>query len=92
MTETAGAGCARKFLMPKLYNKDTNEFLGTITDAQLEFLADQLEEESATDTDYYLNRDTLDQFEQHGAEVGLMEVLRKAIGDKEEVEVRWVSE
>ena len=78
--------------MPKLYNKDTNEFLGTITDAQLEFLTDQLEEESATDTDYYLNRDTLDVFEQAGADAGLMEVLRKAIGDKEDVEVRWVRE
>jgi len=78
--------------MPRLYNKETNEFLGTITDSQLEFLTDQLEEESATDTDYYLNRDTLDQFEQQGADTGLMEILRKAIGDEEEVEVRWVSE
>ena len=78
--------------MPNLYNKDTNEFLGIITDDQLDFLKDQLEEESAADTDYYLNRDTLDQFAQHGADAGLMELLRKAIGDKEEAEIRWVSE
>jgi processive 1,2-diacylglycerol beta-glucosyltransferase len=77
--------------MPNLYNKDTNEFVGIITEDQLEFLKDQLEEESATDTDYYLNRDTLDQFERQGADAGLMELLRKAMGDKEEVEVRWVS-
>ncbi|MBI3852769.1 MAG: galactosyldiacylglycerol synthase [Verrucomicrobia bacterium] len=77
--------------MPNLYNKDTNEFVGIITEDQLDFLKAQLEEESAEDTDYYLNRDTLELFERQGADAGLMELLRRAMGDKEEVEVRWVS-
>jgi hypothetical protein len=40
--------------MIQLHAKETGVFLGTITDAQLQFLIDQLEEESTDDTDYYL--------------------------------------
>jgi len=42
--------------MPKLYNATTGAELGEITDEQLEFLQDQLEEESAEDQDYYINQ------------------------------------
>ncbi len=35
--------------MPKLYDKDTGAWLGTITEEQLQFLIDQLKEESSED-------------------------------------------
>jgi len=78
--------------MPKLYDKETNALLGTITQAQLRFLQDQLEEESIEDTDYYLNRDTLDVLEQAGADADLIIVLRQLMGDREEMEIRWVAD
>jgi hypothetical protein len=78
--------------MPKLYNKESDQFVGTITEAQLQFLRDQLEEESAADTDYWFNRNTLDMLEQAGAEAELMGLLRKAIADRDEVEVRWAED
>ena len=40
--------------MIQLHEKETGVFVGTITEAQLQFLIDQLEEESADDTDYYI--------------------------------------
>lgn len=56
--------------MPKLYNATTGAELGEITDEQLEFLQDQLEEESAEDQDYYINQETLDYFAEQGCGSG----------------------
>src|SRR5467141_60043 len=41
--------------MIQLHEKETGVFVGTITEAQLQFLMDQLEEESADDTDDYID-------------------------------------
>jgi len=45
--------------MVKLYDKSTAQYLDRISDKELQFLIDDLEEESLTDTDYYINRTTL---------------------------------
>jgi hypothetical protein len=73
----------------KLYDVATDAELGTITDAQLTFMVDQLEEESTEDQDYYINADTLDLFEQNGAEPALVDLLRRALGSRAEMDVRW---
>ncbi len=75
--------------MIRVYNNDTNDYLGEITDIQLQFLIDKLEEESLEDQDYYLNRATIEMLEREGGDLGLVEMLRKALGDTEGVEVRW---
>jgi processive 1,2-diacylglycerol beta-glucosyltransferase len=74
----------------QLFDNDTNQTLGTITEEQLQFLADQLEEESADDTDYYITADTLDLLTGAGADAELIRVLRQALGEREGVEVHWV--
>ena len=53
--------------MIKLYNKDTKALIGEITEEQLGFLIDELEEESLEDTDYYLNELTVGMLEADGA-------------------------
>jgi processive 1,2-diacylglycerol beta-glucosyltransferase len=78
--------------MIKLYDNETGSPLGEISEGQLAFLVDQLEEESGSDKDYYLNRATLDMFERNGADRALMEMLRKAMGEREEMEIRWSRE
>jgi hypothetical protein len=75
--------------MAKIYDEATGAVYGTITEAQLQFLIDQLEEESLEDTDYYISRDTLDMFEERGADPGLLMVLRKALADREDMDIRW---
>ena len=75
--------------MIQLHDKETGVFLGTITDAQLQFLIDQLEEESTDDTDYYIDQTTLDLFEEVGAEVDLLALLRQALGTREGIEIVW---
>ena len=69
--------------------KDTGEFLGTIVEADLQVLIDQLEEENEKDTDYYVSPMTIELLERGGATPDLLRILRKAVGDSEGVEVVW---
>jgi processive 1,2-diacylglycerol beta-glucosyltransferase len=75
--------------MAKLYDNDTGALLGEITDEQLRFLTDQLEEEDEEDTDYYLNAATVEMLAKAGASNDLLDLLRRAMGEKGEVEIRW---
>jgi len=75
--------------MIQLRDKDTGEVLGNITDAQLQFMVDHLEEESRDDRDYYINEATLVVFEEEGADPELVALLRRALGTREEMEVCW---
>ena len=75
--------------MIHLFDDETGASVGTITEDQLQYLADQLEEESPGDTDYFINRETLDLFEENGADPDLLAVLRGALGKRDEMEVSW---
>jgi hypothetical protein len=75
--------------MIQLYDVENGAPLGAITDAQLQFLVDRLEEESPEDRDYYINQATVDAFEEDGADPALVALLRKALGEREEMEIRW---
>ena len=74
--------------MKKLYDRETTEFLGSITEQQFQFLVDQLEEESLQDTGYYINQATLELFAQAGADTHLLALLQRALGEREEMEIR----
>ncbi|WP_257386647.1 hypothetical protein [Tahibacter caeni] len=63
--------------------------LARIERADLDFLIDVLEEESSTDHDYFVDRDTLDYLAERGAEAALLSALRHAMGAREEMEFRW---
>ena len=75
--------------MIELRDKETGRSLGSISEDQLQFLVDQLEEESSTDTDYYLNRATLDMFADNGIDPQLLTLLRDALGNREDMEIEW---
>jgi hypothetical protein len=75
--------------MVRLFDSETGRVIGEIADAQLQFLVDQLEEESSDDRDYYVNADTIDLLEQDGADPALVKLLRDALGTREGMDVRW---
>jgi len=75
--------------MIQLHDKDTGAWIGTISEDNLQFLVDQLEEESGDDQDYYINEATLDVFEEGGADKALVSLLRGALNGRTEMEVRW---
>jgi hypothetical protein len=75
--------------MIDLYNADTNEKLGSITEADLQVLVDGLEEESTDDQDYFIDAATIDLLADGRATEHLVGLLRKAVGSGEGVEIRW---
>lgn len=75
--------------MYKLKNKETNEVIGLINQTQLQFLIDQLEEESIEDQDYWLDRDLLDTFRENGSDIELLSMLESAFGNNNELEIFW---
>ncbi len=78
--------------MIQLFNKETDTAIGTISEEQLAFLQEQLEEENSGDQDYYFNNDTLEVLEGNGADPALIGLLRNAFGQRGEVEIRWAKE
>jgi len=75
--------------MPRLYRLDNNETIGTITAEQLQFLTDQLEEEDDADTDYFIDRDTLELLSDNGADPELLAMIENAMGDDDEIDIGW---
>jgi hypothetical protein len=75
--------------MPRLFRLDNGETIGQITAVQLQFLVDQLEEEDAEDTDYYVDRDTLEMFSDNGADPDLIAMIEKAMGDDDDIDIAW---
>ena len=73
--------------MIELRDKRTGAFLGTISEAQLQFLIDQLEEESLRDQDYYINLATLDMFERAGGDPELLALLRQSLGTQKDMDI-----
>jgi hypothetical protein len=72
-----------------LYNKATNELLGSITEADLQVLVDALEEESSVDQDYYIDAATIDVIGDGRATDHLLNLLRTALGSSQGIDIRW---
>ena len=75
--------------MIDLYNSETNEKLGSITEADLKVLVDGLEEESAEDQDYFIDEATIELLGDGRATEHLLGLLRRAVGKSDGVEIRW---
>ena len=75
--------------MPRLYRIDTDTNIGVITDKQLQFLVDQLEEEHDEDQDYFLDRDTLELLSDNGIDPDLLAMLERALGDDDSMDIAW---
>jgi hypothetical protein len=75
--------------MINLREKDTDRELGSISEAQFQYLVDQLEEESMEDNDYAISKTTLDYFESQGADPELVSLLRNALAGRDEMDIVW---
>ena len=75
--------------MVELRDAERGTQLGTITEQQLKFLIDALEEESMSDNDYYITADTIEMLKTDGADADLVGLLRRALGNREGLDIRW---
>ncbi len=75
--------------MITLFDKETERPIGSVSNEELEFLTGELEEESAKDTDYYVDASTIEMLEEDGAPASLVTLLRDALGSREGFEIQW---
>jgi len=74
--------------MPRLTRIDTGDDIGTISDAQLKFLTDQLGSED--DEDHcVISADTLELLSDQGAEPDLLALLEKGLNDDDSMDIAW---
>lgn len=78
--------------MIRLRDKETGADIGSISEEELQFLVDQLEEESSDDTDYYISKDELTILKERDAPPGLVSLIEQAMGDRDGVEIEWIEE
>lgn len=75
--------------MINVYDNETGDKIGSITEEELAFLQTNLEEEWLEDRDYYINLATLEMFEERGADAALLNLLRQGLRGRDEMEIRW---
>ena len=72
-----------------LKDKDTDASLGTISQEQLDFLREQLVEETDEDQDYWVDRDTLDLMREAGGDPELIAMIEQGMAGREGMEIVW---
>ena len=75
--------------MIKVFDNDSDADLGVISDEQLEFLVEELVEESLDDYTYSINPATIGALEAHGGDPALIALLRRALGTRTSMELRY---
>lgn len=75
--------------MIQLHDAERGRLLGTISEGDLQFLIDELEEESPEDREYYISAETLAMLEADGADAALVGLLRGALAGREGLDIRW---
>ncbi len=69
------------------------EMLGTITETQLDFLMENLEEEFEEDEEYFLLPDTVEYLKDQGADDDLLAILERALaGTQDGVDIFYLIE
>ena len=75
--------------MIKLFDNDSDADLGFISDEQLEFLVEELAEESLDEYTYSINPAAIGALEAHGGDPALISLLRRALGTRTSMELRY---
>ena len=75
--------------MIKVYDNRKDILIGEISESQLDFLVSNMEEESLEDQDYAITAMTLAYFEELGIDPVMLGMLRQALGENDELVIRW---
>ncbi|HOJ20227.1 MAG TPA: galactosyldiacylglycerol synthase [Armatimonadota bacterium] len=75
--------------MIDLFRSEDDHRIGQISEEALEFLIAHLEEEDSEDTDYYIDRDTLEFLRDQNPPQGLVDILESALDGRDGIEVYY---
>ncbi|OGT56150.1 MAG: hypothetical protein A3E01_02415 [Gammaproteobacteria bacterium RIFCSPHIGHO2_12_FULL_63_22] len=73
----------------RISDKATGASIGSVSREEFQFLVNQLEEESSTDADYFIDTATIDMLEDNGGSAMLVAILRAAVGESEGIDISW---
>jgi len=74
----------------ELIDSDSKDPIGRVTEEQLQQLIDALEEDADSPDEYYIGAGTIDLLEDQKVDPAVIAMLRKALGEREGMQVRWV--
>ena len=75
--------------MYRLIDIEHGDEIGIITEDQVQFLIDNLEEEGFEDQDYYIDPESLSFFAENGCDEELLTILTDALEDRVNIDVRY---
>ena len=75
--------------MIRLFDNDSEKEVGMISDSQLEILIEELADESLDEYTYNINAGVIGYLEGSGADPNLVGVLRRALGTRSSMELRY---
>jgi hypothetical protein len=75
--------------MVRLYDADSEAEIGQITEAQLEVLVEQLVEETLDEYSYNITPQAINSLVNAGADPALVSILKRALGGRTSIEVRY---
>ncbi|PYT34415.1 MAG: hypothetical protein DMF52_13010 [Acidobacteria bacterium] len=75
--------------MIKLYDNENENEVGIISEAQLDVLVEELADESLDEYTYNINPKVISYLEGSGADSDLITLLRRALGSRTSMELRY---
>lgn len=75
--------------MIRLFDNETDNEVGAISDAQLDVLVDELADESLDEYTYNIDSKVISYLEGNGADSELVALLRRALGSRTSMELRY---
>jgi hypothetical protein len=75
--------------MPRLIRIDKDVEIGVISDAHKSFLVGQLEDDDEDDTDFTINRETIELLSDNDADPDLLALLEKGLGDDDSMTIAF---
>lgn len=75
--------------MYRLMDIEHDNEIGIITEDQVQFLIDNLEEEGVEDQDYYIDPDALNFLAENGCDEELLTMLTEALEGRVNIDVRY---
>jgi hypothetical protein len=75
--------------MIRLFDNETDKELGAISEAQLDLLVEELADESLDEYTYNVDSKVISHLEGNGADSELITILRRALGSRTSMELRY---
>lgn len=75
--------------MFRLVDLEHDQEIGIITEEQVQFLIENLEEGGIEDQDYYIDEETFDFLAENGDDEELLEMLAETLDGRNEIDIRY---